>query len=73
MALPQYRRQLLSVKSRELDDLFEAYALAAGALEKLMQVPAQPELSAEYQTICEGIQAAVLRLLEDGVHSVSAQ
>lgn len=29
MALPQYRKQLLSLKSPKLDDLFEAYALAA--------------------------------------------
>jgi hypothetical protein len=63
MALPQFRKQLLSVKSRELDDLFEAYALAAEALERLhMQVP-QPERLTEYRTICASIQAEVLRLL----------
>ncbi|WP_234818580.1 hypothetical protein [Sinorhizobium fredii] len=50
MALPQCRKQLLSAKSRELDDLFEAYALAAEALEKLsMEVPQRPELLAEYR------------------------
>ncbi|CCE96006.1 conserved hypothetical protein [Sinorhizobium fredii HH103] len=50
MALPQCRKQLLSAKSRELDDLFEAYALAAEALEKLsMEVPQRPELLQEYR------------------------
>ncbi len=64
MALPQFRKQLLSVKSRELDDLVEAYALAAEALERLnMQVPQQPDRLAEYRTICASIQAEVLRLL----------
>ncbi|WP_234819530.1 MULTISPECIES: hypothetical protein [Sinorhizobium] len=64
MALPQHRKQLLSIKSAELDDLFEAYALAAAALERLsMQTPKQPELVAEYRQICVSLQTEVLRLL----------
>ncbi|PDT54798.1 hypothetical protein ATY30_10440 [Sinorhizobium americanum] len=64
MALPQHRKQLLSIKSAELDDLFEAYALSAAALERLStQTPIQPELVAEYRDICASIQTEVLRLL----------
>ncbi len=62
MALPQCRKQLLSVKSRELDDLFEAYALAAEAWEKL-HLNDQPELLAECETTCASIQAKVMRLV----------
>ncbi|WP_240545216.1 hypothetical protein [Sinorhizobium fredii] len=65
MALPQFRKQLLSMKSRELDDLFEAYARAAKTLEKL-HLEDQPELLADYQTRCLHIQAEVLRLLAEG-------
>lgn len=64
MALPHCRKQLLSVKSRELDDLFEEYALAAEALEKLqMKAPDQAELVAEYGAMCESIQGEIMRLL----------
>ncbi|GEC32454.1 hypothetical protein N181_18480 [Sinorhizobium fredii USDA 205] len=65
MALPRFRKQLLSVKSRKSDDLFEAYALAARTLEKL-HLGDQPELLAEYETTCLQIQAEVLRLLGEG-------
>ncbi|WP_370050745.1 hypothetical protein [Sinorhizobium fredii] len=66
MALPQCRKQLLSAKSRELDDRFEAYALAAEALEKLnMEVPQRPELLAEYRSICASLQVEVMRLLAE--------
>ncbi|OAP39217.1 hypothetical protein ATC00_07110 [Sinorhizobium americanum] len=66
MALPQYRKQLLSLKSPQLDDLFEAYALVAEALETLnMQVPEQPERLAEYRDICASIQTEVLSLLRE--------
>ncbi|WP_244427895.1 hypothetical protein [Sinorhizobium fredii] len=64
MALPQYRKQLFSVKSRELDDLFEAYALAGEAIERLtLDVPQRSQFLAEYRTICESTHAKVLRLL----------
>ncbi|PDT50823.1 MULTISPECIES: hypothetical protein [Sinorhizobium] len=64
MALPQCRKQLLSVKSRELDDLFEAYALAAEALERFaLEEPQQADLTAEYRDICAGIETEVLQLL----------
>lgn len=64
MALPQCRKQLLSAKSRDLDDLFEGYALAAEALETLQtEEPQQPDLTSEYRNICASIQDEVLRLL----------
>ncbi|OHV75358.1 hypothetical protein [Ensifer sp. LCM 4579] len=45
MVLPPFRKQRLSVKSRDLDDLFESHAVAAEALEKWNRgVPQQAEL-----------------------------
>ena len=64
LALPQCRKQLRSAKSRELDDLFAAYALAAEALENLLlEEPQQSDLTSEYRNTCASIQAEVLRLL----------
>lgn len=65
LALPRHRELLHHVKSRELDDLFEAYAVAAETLERHRRdFPHRDELIAEYLNICLDIQADVLSLLE---------
>ncbi|PDT50426.1 hypothetical protein CO661_02005 [Sinorhizobium fredii] len=53
LALPRHRDHLRRTKNRELDNLFEAYALAATALEALYrEVPQREELIVEYQRRC---------------------
>ncbi|OCP16677.1 hypothetical protein BC360_29465 [Ensifer sp. LC163] len=65
LALPRHRGHLRSVKSHELDDLFESYALAAKKLDDLRrEVPRQEELILEYQSLCLDMQADVVALLE---------
>lgn len=65
LALPHHRERLRHAKSRELDDLFERYAVAAETLEELRrETPRREKLVAEYEDLCVHIQAAVLELLE---------
>lgn len=63
--LPKFRRALeADVHPAELNDLFEAYALAAERLEEL-QTAEQPDqcLVFEYEVASRGIEEAVSRLL----------
>ncbi|AUX78847.1 hypothetical protein NXT3_PB00186 (plasmid) [Sinorhizobium fredii] len=65
LALPRHRELLYHAKSRELDDLFEAYAVAAETLERHRRdFPHREELIVEYVDLCLDIQADVLTLLE---------
>jgi CRISPR/Cas system-associated endonuclease Cas3-HD len=65
LALPHHRERLRHTKSRELDDLYEEYAVAAEMLERLQkETPRREELIAEYEGLCLSIQAAVVELLE---------
>lgn len=64
MVLPPYRPQLRLARDPGLLDLFEAYALAASALDELLQeYPVRIELIQEYQQICADLQADVVTLL----------
>ncbi|MBD9569911.1 hypothetical protein ACI2KT_31205 [Ensifer adhaerens] len=64
MALPRHRPQLRLAKYPDLLDLFEAYALAASALDDLLQeYPARIQLITEYQQICADLQTEVVVLL----------
>lgn len=64
MALPRYRPQLRQARDPALLDLFEAYALAAAALDELLrEYPVRIELINEYQQICADLQADVVTLL----------
>lgn len=50
-----------------MEDLFEAYALAAGAIENLRnEYPPREELLREYQNLCLDMQAEVIAFLEGG-------
>ncbi|WP_331371403.1 hypothetical protein [Sinorhizobium chiapasense] len=50
-----------------MEDLFEAYALAAGAIESLRnEYPRREELLLEYQNLCLDMQAEVVAFLERG-------
>lgn len=67
--LPKFRGALeADVHPTELNDLFEAYALAAGRLEELRETE-QPDqlLVFEYEVASRGIQEEVARLL-DAIH-----
>ena len=64
LALPRHREQLRSLKDHRLDDLLEAYALAAKALDGLLrEVPRRDELVREYQDLCLDLQTDVVALL----------
>lgn len=64
LALPRHREQLRSLKDHHLDDLLEAYALAAQALDGLLrEVPRRDELVREYQDLCLDLQTEVVALL----------
>lgn len=64
MALPRYRPQLRLARDPGLLDLFEAYALAASALDELLhEYPLRIEVINEYQQICADLQADVVTLL----------
>ncbi|MBD9596845.1 MULTISPECIES: hypothetical protein [unclassified Ensifer] len=68
MALPRHRPQLCQARDPSLLDLFEAYALAASALDDLLQeYPTRIQLITEYQQICADLQTevVVLRTLTD--------
>ncbi|MDK1373570.1 MULTISPECIES: hypothetical protein [unclassified Sinorhizobium] len=50
-----------------MEDLFEAYALASGAIESLRnEYPLRQELLLEYQNLCLDMQAEVVAFLEGG-------
>nr|WP_225168774.1 hypothetical protein [Ensifer sp. IC4062] len=50
-----------------MEDLFEAYALAEGAIESLRnEYPLREELLREYQNLCLDMQAEVIAFLEGG-------
>ncbi|MBP1887404.1 hypothetical protein [Sinorhizobium mexicanum] len=50
-----------------MEDLFEAYALASGAIESLRnEYPRREELLLEYQNLCLDMQAEVVAFLEGG-------
>ncbi len=64
MALPRYRPQLRLASEPCLLELFEAYALAASALDELLhEYPVRIELINEYQQICADLQADVVTML----------
>lgn len=64
LALPGHRELLRSIKHRQLDDLFEDYAVAAMAFDKfLREVPRTEELVREYESICLDMQAEAVALL----------
>lgn len=64
MALPRYRPELRLARDPALLDLFEAYALAASALDDLLhEYPVRIELIKEYQQICADLQADAVTLL----------
>ncbi|ASY56313.1 hypothetical protein SS05631_c13750 [Sinorhizobium sp. CCBAU 05631] len=55
----------VTLRARELDDLYEEYAVAAEMLKRLQkETPRREELIAEYEGLCLSIQAAVVELLE---------
>jgi hypothetical protein len=63
--MPKFRRAIeTEPRSAELNDLFEAYALAAARLEELRE-PEQPDqrLLFEYEVASRGIEQEVTRLL----------
>ncbi|THK36377.1 hypothetical protein EHS39_19585 [Ensifer sp. MPMI2T] len=67
LALPRHRQKLRAIKNQEMEDLFEAYALAAGAIESLRnEFPLREELLREYQNLCLDMQAEVIAFLESG-------
>ena len=64
MALPRHRGWLLTTRDQRLDDLFECYALAATALDRLQrELPRREALIEEYEEICRDLQVDVVELL----------
>ncbi len=64
LALPRHRDLLRHIRSRELDGLFEAYAVAAEAIERhRRETPYPEEAVLKYEALCLDIQAEVLALL----------
>lgn len=64
LALPRHRDQLRSTKNHQLNDMFEAYALAARTLENLLrEIPQREAMVREYQDICLDLQSEVVTLL----------
>lgn len=52
------------MKSRELDRVFEAYAVAEMKLEELRKDPRQEHLLGWYRSLCLDMQAEVVELLQ---------
>ncbi|WP_244426688.1 hypothetical protein [Sinorhizobium sojae] len=64
LALPLHQEQLRSVKSPELDRLFESYAVAAMKIEELRKDPAREAYIPWYESLCLDMQAQAVGLLE---------
>lgn len=57
------RLQILAVRSRRLDDLFEAYEEASLALERFQKDGGGGPLVEEYEAVCRDIEADVIQFI----------
>ncbi|WP_349962395.1 hypothetical protein [Rhizobium sp. ZPR3] len=55
------RLQILAARSRQFDDLFEAYEEASHALERFQREGKGSRLVEEYEVVCRDIEADVIQ------------
>lgn len=66
LRLPDFRRVLADKASEALDEIFEAYDLAADALDRFRtQSPREEVLIKEYEQLCREIEQEVIMYCTD--------